>query len=101
MERLHYLIQPTLHEEKPETLLINTGIIPSKQHNWNNKDVVKRIMDIGLDYRECGVKDMTILSTLVKRNFNLTRIIRQIGDLLRKYCISTNFHYLTNDNISR
>ena len=49
MERLDYLIQPTLHEDKPETLLIHTGIIPSKQHNWNNKDVVKRIMDIGLD----------------------------------------------------
>ena len=49
----------------------------------------------------CGVKDVIISSILVKRNFRITRIIRQINDLLCEYCVSNNFHYLTNDNISR
>ena len=40
------------------------------------------------------------LSILEKRNFHLTRIIRQIYDLLSEYCVSNNFYYLTNDNIS-
>ena len=43
-------IQPTLHEDKPDTVLIHIGsnnIIPSKQHNLNVKDVIERIIDIG------------------------------------------------------
>ena len=39
------------------------------------KDVFQRIVDIGLYWKECGVKDVIISSTLVKRNSHLTRII--------------------------
>ena len=40
---LHHFIQPTLHEDKPDTVPIHIGgndIIPSKQHDLNVKDVV-------------------------------------------------------------
>ena len=76
-------------------------MITSKQQDLNVKDVVQRIIDIGLYCRECDVKDVIISSILVKRNFHLTRIIRQINDLLSEYHVSNNFHYLTNYNTSR
>ena len=103
IKRLHEFIQPTLHEDKPDTVLIHIGsndIIPSKQHDLNVKDIVQRIIDIGLYCRECGVKYVIISSILVKRSFHLTTIIRQINDLSSEYCVSNNFHYLSNDNIS-
>ena len=76
-------------------------IIPLKQCELNVKDVVQRITDTGLYCREFGVKDAIISFILVKRNFHLTSIIWQTNDLLSEYCVSNNFHYLTNDNISR
>ena len=66
-----------------------------------SRDVVQRLMEIGLYCRECGVKDVVISSILVERNFQLATIIWQINDLLSEYCVSSNFHYLTNDNITR
>ena len=103
IRRLHHFIQPTLHEGKPDTMLIHIGnndIIPSKQYNLNLNDVVQRIINTSLYCWECGVKDVIISYILVKLNFYLTRIIRQINDLLKEHCVSNNFHYLTNDNIS-
>ena len=104
IKRWHQLIQPILHENKPDTVLIHTGsneIIPSKQQDLNVTYVVQTVIDIGLYCRKFGVQDVIISSTLVKRNFHFTRIIRQINDLLIEYCASNNFHHLTNDNISR
>ena len=85
IKRLHHFIQPTLHEDKRDTVLIHIGgndIIPSIQHILNVKDVVQRIIHFGLYFRQCGVKDIIISSILIKRNFYLTRIIRQINDFL-------------------
>ena len=78
----------------------NNDIIPSKQHNLNVNDVVQRITNTGSYCKECGVKDVIISSILVKRNFHLTRIIRQIKDLFKEHYVSNNFHCLTNDNLS-
>ena len=88
----------------PDTVLIrivSDDIIPFKQHDISVEDVVQRLMEIGLYCRECGVKDVVISSILVERNFQLATIIWQINDLLSEYCVSSNFHYLTNDNITR
>ena len=50
INRLHHFIQTTFHEEKQDTMLTHigsNGIIRSKQHNLNAKDVVQRITDTG------------------------------------------------------
>ena len=104
IKRFHHFIQLTLHEDKSDTMLIHirsNDLIPSKQCNLNVKVIVQRYIDLALYCRECGVKDINILFILVKRNFHLTRIIRQIYDFLSEYCVSNNFHYLTNDDNSR
>ena len=41
----------------------SNDIIPSKQHDLSVKDIVQRIIDIGLYCKECCVKDAIILST--------------------------------------
>ena len=60
-----------------------TSFFPN--NNLVATDVVQRIIDISLYCRECGVKDKIISSILVKCNLHLTRIIRQIDDLLSEY----------------
>ena len=66
IKRLHHFIQSTLYEDNIDTVLIHIGsndIIPSKQHDLNVKDIVQRIIDIGLYCKECCVKDAIISST--------------------------------------
>ena len=92
------------HEDKPDTMLIHIGsndMVSFKQNGLNVKDVFPKIIDVGLYCREYSVKEVIISSVLVKQNFQLTGIIRQINDLSSEYCVSNNFHYLTNDNSSK
>ena len=82
MKHLHHFIQSTLHENKPDTVLILIGsndIILSKQHNLNVKDVVEAFIGIGLHCKECGVKDIIIHSILV---FVPNKDYSQVNDLL-------------------
>ena len=72
-----------------------------KQHDLNVTDVVQRVIYIGLHCREYGVKDIIILSVLIKRSVHLTRIIQQRNGLLSEYCVSNNSHYLTNNSKSK
>ena len=81
-------------------MLIHIGsndIIFSKQNDLNVNDIVQRIIYIGLYCRECVVKDVIISSVLVKRSFHLTRIIRQINDLLSEYYVSNNVNNVGNN----
>ena len=51
VQTLHHFIQPTLHENKPDTVLIHIGsndINLSKEHDINVHDVVQRIKDTSL-----------------------------------------------------
>ena len=75
----------------------SNDIIFSKQNDLNVNDIVQRIIYIGLYCRECVVKDVIISSVLVKRNFHLTRIIRQINDLLSEYYVSNNVNNVGNN----
>ena len=42
----------------------------------------------------------TISSIFIKRQFKLTRIIKQVNDHLRDECRSNKFHFISNDNIT-
>ena len=46
-----------------------------KKQNLSVKDIVKRIVDICLCCMENGVKDAVISSIVIKRNFNLKKVI--------------------------
>ena len=67
----------------------------------NMEEIVNRIINIGKKYLSYGVKEVIILSTFTKKQFKLTRIIRQVNDLLRDECERNNFQFISNDNITR
>ena len=74
---LHHFNQPKLYEDNPNMELLPTGstaIINLKQKKINVTKIVQKKIYNGLYCRECGVKDIIILSELVKHYFNLTKI---------------------------
>ena len=68
------------------------------------KGIMNRIIDIGKNCLPYCVKEGMILSIFMKKQFQLTRAIRHINDLLRhnfKRSIINNFHFMNNGNITR
>ena len=84
INRLDHFITPTLEEDRPDIVIIHVGLnsimhntIRHLTHNTIAKDISKRIIDIGKKCLLYGVKEVIISSIFVKRQFKLTRIIRQ------------------------
>ena len=65
------------------------------------KDIVNRIINIGKNCLSYGVKEVITSSIFIKKHFKLTRIIREVNELLRDECTRNNFQFISNDNISR
>ena len=65
------------------------------------KDIVSRIINIGKNCLSYGVKEVITSSIFIKKHFKLTRIIREVNELLRDECTRNNFQFISNDNISR
>ena len=60
-------------------------------NNTDAKSISERIIDIGKKCLLCGVKEVIISSIFIKRQFKLTRIIRQVNDHLHYDAEVTNF----------
>ena len=103
-KRLDHLITPTLVEDRPDIVIIHIG---SNDITYNTvdqidvKDIANRIVNIGKKCLSCGVKEVIILSIFIKKQFKLTRIIRQVNDLLCDECKRNNFQFVSNDDITR
>ena len=101
IKRLDHFITPTLVED---IVIIHVG---SKDVTHNTvdqidvKDIVNRIINIGKKCLSYGVKEVIILSIFIKKQFKLTRIIRQVNDLLCDECKRNNFQFVSNDDITR
>ena len=48
-----------------------------------------------------SVKEVITSSTLPKNNTAITRLIRQVNDILREQCVLNKFGFIFNDNRSR
>ena len=104
IKRLDHFITPTLVEDRPDILIIHirsNDITHNTVGQINVKDIVNRIIYIGKKCLSYRVKEVVISSIFIKKQFKLTRIIRQVNNLLRDECKRTNFQFISNDNISR
>ena len=84
-KRLDHLITPTLVEDRPDIVIIHIGSNDIKHNTVDQievKDIVKSIINIGKKCLSYGVKEV-ISSIFIKKQFKLTRIIRQVNDLIR------------------
>ena len=57
-------------------------------------------MDIGKKYLQYAVKEVITSLVFVKKQFKLIRIIKEINGL-REDCKRNNFHFVSNDNVTR
>ena len=79
IDRLDHFITSILEEEQPDTVMIHVGsnyITRNTISNIDANSISKRVTDIGKKCFLHGVKEMTISSILIKRQFKLMRIIR-------------------------
>ena len=92
-----------LVEDKPDVVLIHVGcnnVTKDMKDKLNVKELSKNIVDIGLKCKAYGVNEVIISSILVKKDRNLTKLIRQVNDILRDECKKLEFSFICNDNIS-
>ena len=103
INRLDHFIAPIFEEDRPDIVIIRVGsndITDNIINNIDAKDISKRIIDIGKKCLLYGAKEVIISSIFIKRQFKLTRIIRQVNDHLRDEYRSNKFHFISNDNIT-
>ena len=104
IKRLDHSITPTLVEDRPDIVIIHIGsndITHNAVDQIDVKDIVNCIINIGKKCLSYGVKEVIISSIFIKKQFKLTRIIRQVNYLLRDQCKKNNFQFISNDNITR
>ena len=84
---LDHFITPILEEDRPDIVIIHVGSNDITHNSINNidaKGISKRIIDTGKKCLLYGVKEVIISSIFIKRQFKLTRIIKQVNDHLRE-----------------
>ena len=84
---------------KPDATVIHDGTNDILNHA-DHKDIAHSIKDIGLDCKNNGVNEVLISSVLVKKNLNLTVIVRRVNDMLRDLCEENGFSFICNDVIT-
>ena len=86
INRLDHFITPILEEDRPDMVITHNSI-----NNIDANGILKRIIDIGKKCLLYGVKEVIISSIFIKRQFKLTRIIKQVNDHVHDECRSNNF----------
>ena len=99
--RLDHFITPIFGEDRPDIIHIGSNDITHNiVNNIDAKGISKRSIDIGQKCLLYGVKEMVISSIFIRRQFKLTRIIRQVNDHLRNECRNNKFNFISNDSIT-
>ena len=101
IKHLDNFITPTLLEDRPDIVIIHIGpndITHNTVIQIDVKDIVNRIINTGKKCLSYDVREMIISSIFIKKLFKLTRIIRQVNDLMRDECKRDKFQFISNDN---
>ena len=104
IKSLDHFITPNLVEDEPDIVIIHTGsnyITHNTVDQINVMDIVNRIINIGKKCLSYSVKEVIISSIFIKKQFKLTRIIRQVNDFLRDESKINNFQFISNDDITK
>ena len=86
-------------DDKPDAIVIHVGTNDILNHA-NHEDIARSIINIGLGCKNNGVNEVFISAVLVKKNPNLTAIVRRVNDMLRDLCEKNGFSFICNDVIT-
>ena len=102
---LEHYIKPSLKNNRPDAVVIHLGLNDVDFRNIRSvtavKDIAENIIKIPLLCKEYGVSEVVVSSILPKRNIKLSKLIRQVNDILYDLCKMNNIYFLSNSNISR
>ena len=93
----HYNI-PILVDDKPDVIVIQVVTNDFLNHA-NHENIAHSIVNIGLGCKNNGFNEVLIWSILVKKNPNLTAIVRRVNDMLRDLCETNGFSFICDDVI--
>ena len=101
-KHLDYRTVPTLADEIPKTVVIHIGskdITETKIKQINLDDLAQKIIDIGLNCRSYGVRNIAVSSILVRCSIRLNHIILKVNNILKVLCGTNGFNFIYNDKI--
>ena len=104
VEQMEHYIVPTLYEDCPDVLVLHVGsnnIINRTVDDVNLQHVAQKIINIGKQSIESGVKFFVVSSIFGKRNVRLSARIRELNDILKGLCELNNFIFLSHNEIRR
>ena len=85
--------------DKPNAIAIHIGTNDILNH-INHEIIAHSIINVRLDCKSNGVNEVLLPSILVKKNPNLTAIVRQVNDMLRDLCEKNGFYFICNNVIT-
>ena len=103
-KQLDYHIVPTLVDETLQTVVIHIGsndITETKIKQINLDDLAQKIIDISLKCRSYGVRNIVILSILVRSSIHLNQIILKAKNILKVFRAINGFDFICNDEIGQ
>ena len=84
---------------KPDAIVIQVVTNDILNHA-NHENIANSIINIGLGCKNNGFNEVLISSILVKKNPNLTTIVRRVNDMLRDLCETNGFSFICDDVIT-
>ena len=93
---LELYMEPSLNNNQPNAATLHIGSNDIEFRNLTSETAIK----VALLCKEYGVSEVVIFLISPKRNIKLSKLIRQVNDILYDLC-KINVYFLLNDNISR
>ena len=63
--------------------------------------MAQKIIDIGVKCRSYGVRNIAILSILVRSSIHWNQIILKVNNILKVLCATNDFNFICDDEIGR
>ena len=95
---------PVLVDEKSQTVVIHIGsndITKFDYHDVDVNDLANRILSIGLNCKNCGVKSTAVSSVIVRNDNNLNKLTRGVNISRKLLCKVYGFDFISNDKIGK
>ena len=89
-------MKPSLNNNQPNAAALNIGSNDVDFRNLRSETAIK----VALLCKGYGVSEVVVFLISSKRNIKLSKLIRQVNDILYDLC-KINVYFLLNDNISR
>ena len=94
----------TIRKDRPRGLLVIAGANDCSYKSKNNQipnieEIANDVINIGLEARKLGVKNIFISGLITRKGLKLEMIRREVNHSLYDKCLHNNFYYVDNDNI--